>query len=55
MTSYEVARLKLNNNQLIKTHVSAKVKSRTTLTITKETFKDKEFPQELLLTTRQKS
>ena len=55
MTNYEVARVKLINNQLKKLESVAKSKTRTTLAITKKNFKAKEWPHELFLTTKQKT
>ena len=54
MGNYEEARVKLTNSQLNKLRSAAKVKTGTTLTITKKNFQSKELSHELL-TTRQKT
>ena len=55
MTKFEEPRVKLTNTQLNKLKSAAKHKAGTTLRITKKNFHDGELPQELFLTTRQKT
>ena len=53
-TNCEEARLRLTNYQLKDKSASKKITG-ATLRITKKSFKDEEFPHELVLTTRQKT
>ena len=53
MANYEETRVKLTNTQLNKLKSAAKIKTETTLRITKKNFQEEEFPHELFLTTRQ--
>ena len=55
MVNYEEARVKLTNTQLSKLKSTAKIKTGTTLRITKKNFQDEELPHELFITTRQKT
>ena len=55
MENYEEAEVKPTNGQLNKLNSAAKSKTETTLRITKKNFQDEELPQELFLTTRQKT
>ena len=53
MASYEEERVKLTNTQLNRLKSAANNNTETTLRITSKNFQDEEFPQELILTTRQ--
>ena len=53
MVSYEEARVKLTNAQLIKLKPAAKNKTGTTLWITKKNFQGQGWSYDLFLTTRQ--
>ena len=55
MANYKEARAKLTNTQLNKSKSAGKIKTETTIRITKKYFQDDELPHELLLTTRQKT
>ena len=55
MENYEEARVKLTNAQLNKLKSTATNKTGTTLRITKKKFQDEELPNELFLSTRQKT
>ena len=55
MGNYQEARVKLADNQLNKLKFAAKNMTRTTWTITKKRFQDEEFPDKVILTTRQKT
>ena len=55
MENYEEARVKVTNAQLNKLKSTATNKTGTTLRITKKKFQDEELPNELFLSTRQKT
>ena len=55
MVSYQEARVKLTNTQLNKLKSTAKNKTGTILRLNKKNFEDDELPNELFLTTRQKT
>ena len=55
MANYEDARVRLTYNQTKKLEPPVKNKTGTTLRITKNNFRDEEFPHELFLTIRQKT
>ena len=53
MASYEEERVKQTNTQLNRLKSATNNNTETTLRITNKNFQDEEFPQELILTTRQ--
>ena len=55
MANYKEARVNLTNAQLSKFKYAAKNRTGTILKTTNKIFRDEEFPQELFLTTRQKT
>ena len=53
MANYHLVRVKLTNTQLRKLKSAAKIKTGTTLRITKKNFQDEELLHKLVLKTRQ--